>query len=207
MNDSSQIDYERLYNTNTDYRTENSYTKIEKMIHKNAQSLLDVGCGSGHFLDYIRRKRPFMRVIGYDINKNRLTKALAKDHDVFFKDITACSLQKNEFDTITLIQVLEHFVDWNSILLKCYDAAAKEVILSVPYNEAPKDLIICQHCYKKTPRTYHLSFNFTKDTFRSLFSDTQLSFAFTYKRVISKLPFLLIKKHLLIKITKEDQDK
>ena len=40
---------------------------IERQIPSQARSVIDIGCGRGQFLDYLRAKRPEIRLVGVDL--------------------------------------------------------------------------------------------------------------------------------------------
>src|SRR5829696_8487562 len=41
---------------------------IEHRLPHTTRSLIDVGCGGGQFLDFLRRRRPDIRLIGVDLS-------------------------------------------------------------------------------------------------------------------------------------------
>lgn len=88
--------------------------------NKNA-SILDVGCGMGHFVSYLRHKG-FQNVRGVDHSVEQVECCLsaglpvAKIDDVF----EYLKLHKNAFDLIMMSDVLEHF-DKNEVMLVLED--------------------------------------------------------------------------------------
>jgi SAM-dependent methyltransferase len=74
----------------------------------NLKRILDVGCGSGAFLDLA--KQAGREAYGIELNKTAAQKARAKGHDVFEDLLHDLDLTKTggAFDLITLFQVLEH---------------------------------------------------------------------------------------------------
>ncbi len=76
--------------------------------------LLEVGCGEGQFLDFVRSQLPNVTTYGYDINPGAAVVAGLKKHTVFtgdLKDVFPKIEQEKGFDIICLFQLLEHLAD------------------------------------------------------------------------------------------------
>ncbi len=81
-----------------------------------ANRILDVGCGSGIFLDYLRRQMPDAQLFGYDLNAELLASLPARGLSVLSGDLNQikAKTQSGEvppFDAICMLQVLEHAND------------------------------------------------------------------------------------------------
>jgi SAM-dependent methyltransferase len=77
--------------------------------HKSTGNILDIGCGTGHFLNEM--KRSGWNTTGIEISAKARKYAIAKfGLEVFSPDYTR-SLPAGSFDCITLWHVLEHFHD------------------------------------------------------------------------------------------------
>jgi SAM-dependent methyltransferase len=78
-------------------------------IRKASGKILDFGCGTGHFLNEM--KRSGWKTTGVEVNKKARGHAISRfGLEVLPPDATG-SLQSNEYDCITLWHVLEHFHD------------------------------------------------------------------------------------------------
>lgn len=73
--------------------------------------VLDVGCGSGIFLDYLKKRMPEAELYGFDLNEallvqlaNRGFGVLPNNPDLFPETLA----DKEPFDVICMLQVLEH---------------------------------------------------------------------------------------------------
>jgi 2-polyprenyl-3-methyl-5-hydroxy-6-metoxy-1,4-benzoquinol methylase len=78
---------------------------IEQQIPSRALSVIDVGCGRGHFLDYLRAKRPHIRLAGVDLSQNE-----PRDQIEFYRgDIL--DLQLGTFDVVVSLATIEHVPD------------------------------------------------------------------------------------------------
>jgi SAM-dependent methyltransferase len=94
-------------------------SKRAKIIKKFKHSgrLLDIGCGSGAFINFMATNLSF-EVMGTEINKANIE--FIEDHyslDVRFGDIGELDLPIKQFDVITLWDVLEHIHDPKQMIL------------------------------------------------------------------------------------------
>jgi len=71
---------------------------------KNGMSILDIGCSTCSFFDFLRENKINANMIGFDIDKKALEIAKTKDYNVYD------SLEKIEgyFDIITMWEFIEH---------------------------------------------------------------------------------------------------
>ncbi|OQY70217.1 MAG: hypothetical protein B6D44_16250 [Ignavibacteriales bacterium UTCHB2] len=79
-----------------------------KNFPKNA-SILEVGCGRGALLEYLRAKK-FVNVLGVDISKEQIELAKSKNLNAIESDVL--SFLKNsdsKYDIIFAIDIIEHF--------------------------------------------------------------------------------------------------
>jgi len=90
--------------------------KKEKLIYrflKQKGTLLDIGAGTGDFLNYANKKK--WKTTGIEPNKK--AKELARKKGVFIVESTS-QLAENSFDIITLWHVLEHIPNLENQLLE-----------------------------------------------------------------------------------------
>ena len=81
----------------------------------NDKTLLDVGFGKGDFLKVASNK--FNKTFGVDFSKKQINKSLGKNCTVISKNpIEFLKREKNEFDFISLNNILEHSVNPEEIL-------------------------------------------------------------------------------------------
>jgi 2-polyprenyl-3-methyl-5-hydroxy-6-metoxy-1,4-benzoquinol methylase len=88
---------------------------IESQIPSTAISVVDVGCGRGQFLDYLRQKRPNLRLVGVDLSENL-------DHDgIEFHCGNVLELELGTFDAVVSLATIEHVPDVTAFTERLYD--------------------------------------------------------------------------------------
>ena len=129
-----------FYSTPKKYDTwlvvENSREKLWKrrlkklLKHAGRGHLLDVGTGTGQFLNIARPH--FNRVSGTEVSQIALRIAKEKyGLDLSQGQIEDSNLPKNSFDTITLFHVLEHVPDPKKTIARCKELLKVEGVLLV----------------------------------------------------------------------------
>lgn len=127
---------------------ENEYwTKMDQGIcfrHKAALELvdkglvLDLGCGDGLFLKMLNDKG--IKGTGVEVSKIAIEKARTKELDVKNFDFTSKKLPfpDNSFETVVLLDVLEHLYQPKKILKEVYRVSRRNLVMSVPnFNSLP----------------------------------------------------------------------
>lgn len=97
------------------------------------ESILDVGCGNGAFLNEIGQALPKARLYGADISataieKNRSTYGNA---DFFVFNLNS-DLPTRRFDAVVCTEVVEHCADYRKTIQKLADMTEKQLIITVP---------------------------------------------------------------------------
>ena len=82
---------------------------IEKLSGLKSGKLLDIGCGTGHFLE--KMQKAGWDVNGVEINEMAREQAKSLTGVTIIEPSRLCDLPKKSFDIITLWHVLEHFHD------------------------------------------------------------------------------------------------
>lgn len=92
---------------------------------KNLKSVLEIGCGDGHFIKLMKKYYPNTRVVGLEFNKKAVEKNRANGFDVREQTIESFSdeeANREVFDAVCSFQVLEHVQNPKAFIessLKC----------------------------------------------------------------------------------------
>lgn len=106
--------------------TAKHYPLIKNLIQKkNFGSVLDYGCGKGHFIEYVRTNLPGMRVEGFDVASDEYA-----------------VMPKDTFDMVVCLDVMEHveFGAMSHVLSEIRERTGKVFICSVANYPAGKTL-------------------------------------------------------------------
>jgi 2-polyprenyl-3-methyl-5-hydroxy-6-metoxy-1,4-benzoquinol methylase len=87
---------------------------IEGQLPKTMRSLVDIGCGRGQFLDFLRGQRPDILLVGVDLSSN------ADRNGIAFHCGSALELDLGKFDAVVSLATIEHVADANGFAARLY---------------------------------------------------------------------------------------
>jgi 2-polyprenyl-3-methyl-5-hydroxy-6-metoxy-1,4-benzoquinol methylase len=87
---------------------------IESQLPKSAQSVVDIGCGRGQFLDFMHHIRPNLRLVGVDLSSN------ADREGIQFVRGNALDLELGTFDAVVSLATIEHVADVTSFAARLF---------------------------------------------------------------------------------------
>ncbi|GAB3546842.1 class I SAM-dependent methyltransferase [Spirosoma fluminis] len=156
----------------TAYRTVRNYTLRSKLnlittLNKGKGSILDVGCGTGAFLETC--KNGGWQIMGMEPDPEARTKAIDK-----LKVPIQSSLEDiddaHTYDIISLWHVLEHIADIEKAITKLYSLLSENgtLLIAVP-NSASYDAMYFQQYWAAYDLPRHLH-HFTPSTIQPLFN-------------------------------------
>ena len=101
--------------------------------------LLEIGCGSGHFLRLALRERRCRTATGLELNDKAVRDAVSVGLDVRGERVEAlATTAAGTFDVVACFHVLEHVASTGSFVAACIDLLAPggRLIISVPNNSS-----------------------------------------------------------------------
>lgn len=161
-------EFERLYYESDDFwketiQDEANKGRIERTISvvpKGIQSLVDLGCGNGVFLNSLKQQRPELELIGMDRSLSALKYVRTK---TIQGDLHNLPFESGGFDCASCLEVIEHLpiAYYEKALSEIARIASQYVIISVPYKEKLEDSFNrCPKCRSTFSYEMHVrSFN------------------------------------------------
>ena len=109
------------------------YHTIEKRLPPNSK-VLDIGCGDGAFLKFLRSKRPDCTIRGADISAFAVERLRRDGVDAqnFDPDRSLIDQFGDSWDYIVLMEVIEHIVDAESLVHKVKELNLKGLFITIP---------------------------------------------------------------------------
>ncbi|HET7098887.1 MAG TPA: glycosyltransferase [Patescibacteria group bacterium] len=109
------------------------------LINKNAKTILDVGCGEGLPMRFIKIRMKPKHTVGVDLFEPYIEESRKKKihNEYVLSDIRKLPFKNKSFDVVISLQVLEHLTKkeaW-SVLEKMEKIAKKQVIVATPVGE------------------------------------------------------------------------
>lgn len=181
----------------------NRFKDTLRYLDKNTRSILDVGCNTGDWLNYVVTHRTITEHLGIDVAPSKIEEARRRfprlNVQVGFAE--QLDVPEGAFDTVTCLEVLEHIPEWLSVFHSLFRLARRQVLVTVPYREEIVQTV-CIHCAKLTPLYGHLR-TYTEDSFpavpgwsrsvaRIRERDPGRDFAYRwYRRIRPRYPWLI----------------
>lgn len=177
--DSRKSLFEKVYQKLKLYNIRYKFSKLD---HKeNGKKLLDIGCGTGDFLQFAQKKG--LKVFGIEPNQKAIEIAKNKigREGEFFDELSDTD---ETFDSITLWHVLEHIPDLNQTLneIKSKLKPEGELIIAVP-NYKSFDAKFYQSFWAAYDVPRHL-WHFSPEDFNRLMNHHGM-------KIVNKYPLLL----------------
>lgn len=97
-------------------------------------SILDVGCGPGYMMQYLKNVKPDLRFTGIDNREDVIIEAKKNNPLCSFRkaDIQKLPFESSSFDLVMCIEVLEHLKDYQKAINEIKRVSDKYCLISVP---------------------------------------------------------------------------
>lgn len=97
-------------------------------------TVLDVGCGDGAFLEYVREKKPELRLLGIDGSTSAIKKLQAKGLEgTLVGDLNVPSLASfRDVDVIVSMELIEHLPEPELLMKEFLTTSASVVYITIP---------------------------------------------------------------------------
>ncbi len=97
-------------------------------------TVLDVGCGDGAFLEYVRDRKPGLRLIGIDGSNAAIAKLRGKDlHGEVVADLNAPDLSAfRDVDIIVAMELIEHLPEPERLMAEFLKTRAEVFYITIP---------------------------------------------------------------------------
>jgi 2-polyprenyl-3-methyl-5-hydroxy-6-metoxy-1,4-benzoquinol methylase len=118
-------------------------------------SVLDLGCGFGAYSGALMKEG--LSCVGCDINLDHLRKAAASGLPVANVD-SVLPFRDKAFDTVIILEVLEHVEDVERVLGEAFRVARKNVLITVPNSENIEQMKANDVTYAHMLSSDHLHF-------------------------------------------------
>ena len=149
--------------------------KIIKIIPSDVQTILDVGCGNGVFVNTLTDILPgrFDRIVGVDSSKEALKFVKVEKYGA---NISSLPFTNKSYDLLTSLEVLEHLSqeDFKKGILELQRVAKKYIIITVPNEEdLEHSLVICPECNCWFNPSFHVR-SFDSSVLNNMFNNYKL---------------------------------
>lgn len=96
--------------------------------------VLDVGCGEGYVLEYLRGKLPHIRLWGVDLDQEALKLARVRNTDtaLYRGDVLNLPFADGSFDLVLCLEVLEHLESPWLAVDELARVSSRDILVSVP---------------------------------------------------------------------------
>lgn len=115
---------------------DNTRPEVAKLVGPDAQTILDVGCGSGQLGLLLKKRLPECRVFGIEYSESPAAEAMKVLDGVVIGDIERVTVpfEPGSFDCIIFADVLEHLLNPAGVLMKLIPLLKSRgrIICSIP---------------------------------------------------------------------------
>jgi SAM-dependent methyltransferase len=150
------------------------YADAISLIPEDVREIIDVGCGNGLFLKYLKDQNKY-QCIGLERSKSAIEVGTRELGVRIVEGSMDCmNFSEHSFDMVTSMEVLEHLPGdvYQRALREMERIARRYILINVPYRERRK-FSECPDCGCVFPNCYHMR-SFDDDALSHLFSRFRL---------------------------------
>jgi ubiquinone/menaquinone biosynthesis C-methylase UbiE len=101
---------------------------MASMLDPTAETLMDVGCGNGYWLDYVAEHNPKLKLTGCDLYDN----VQLKNGNYVKGSVYKLPFEDNAFDIVSCHHVIEHLRDLPDAIKELKRVARKQLVIVTP---------------------------------------------------------------------------
>jgi len=141
-----------------DERNEAQSRLLQELVPLDAEAILDLGCGAGHWAAQLARDRPWSRVVGVDVGEDFIAAAnaaYASDRAQFnVGDFQALPIADGSVDCVYADNTLEHAFDVAGTLREVWRVLAPggSLVAAIPSDARNPRRSVDNHTWKTLPR-------------------------------------------------------
>ena len=168
-------------------------------IPKNANSILDVGCGNGWVAKEFLPKGKQVYSLDISVTNPSIVKRLypSEKHLCVAADSFHLPFSNDSFDCVIASEIIEHVFDPEEFIKELFRVVKKggDLIITTPYKEKII-YYLCIHCNQKTPANAHIH-SFDEKKLESLYSGKDLE-TFKYETFGNKF-LIFLRSYVILK--------
>jgi SAM-dependent methyltransferase len=123
-----------MYSGKADSYFANPRTEIATLLPQRVDRVLEIGCGSGSTMRWLRNQRTLQHAIGIELFSDAAERATSTFDSVLTGDIETMVLPEDKFDLIIALDVLEHLIDPWSVVARLHSVLRPDgaIVVSLP---------------------------------------------------------------------------
>ena len=129
----SKMDYDEYWNVRDESAEIQPRFPIMADVINDGSQVLDVGCGDGTFLEYLKKKK-YVNEIGVDISQVAVSRARKKGVTAQVKKLDQISEEYDDgaFDYVVMSEVIEHVTNPEELVQTAWSLTSASLLVTIP---------------------------------------------------------------------------